>query len=82
MTAIVHTEMPEQAMPTFHAGFWRRLMAAAIDGIILPMGPLATYFQMQPLPVPYFAWLAIILMAYGGLVSVVKLFYVRRFGWQ
>ena len=57
-------------------------LAIAAAGIILPMGPLATYFQMQPLPVPYFAWLAIILMAYGGLVSVVKLFYVRRFGWQ
>jgi uncharacterized RDD family membrane protein YckC len=40
MTAIVHTDMPEPAlrhatMPTFYAGFWRRLMAAAIDGILI-----------------------------------------------
>jgi uncharacterized RDD family membrane protein YckC len=42
MTAITHTAMPDPVsgaaattMPTFYAGFWRRLMAAAIDGVLM-----------------------------------------------
>lgn len=41
MTVIAHTDMPHSAlgaggtMPTFYAGFWRRLMAAAIDGVVM-----------------------------------------------
>ena len=30
-------------------------------GIFLPMGPLASYFKLQALPLPYFAWLGAIL---------------------
>jgi Mg2+-importing ATPase len=51
-------------------------------GIFLPMGPLAAYFKMQALPPAYFAWLALILLAYCALTTVMKGFYIRRYGWS
>ena len=51
-------------------------------GIALPMSPLAPYFQLQALPLAYFAWLAGILLCYVGLVTLIKRYYVQRFGWQ
>jgi Mg2+-importing ATPase len=59
-------------------------MTAAIMavGIWLPMGPLAEYFKLQALPPAYFTWLAGILVGYGLLTTVMKRFYIRRFGWQ
>lgn len=57
------------------------LLAMAI-GIFLPMGPLAAYFKMHPLPGAYFAWLAGILSGYVTLTSLMKRYYIRRFGWN
>ena len=51
-------------------------------GIFLPMGPLADYFKLQALPMAYFPWLAGILLAYCALTTVMKRYYIRRFGWQ
>jgi len=51
-------------------------------GIFLPMGPLASYFKLQPLPLSYFVWLAGILCSYALLTSLMKRYYVRRFGWS
>ncbi len=51
-------------------------------GIWLPMGPLADYFRFHALPTTYFAWLASILLGYCALTTVMKRFYIRRFGWQ
>jgi Mg2+-importing ATPase len=51
-------------------------------GLWLPMGPLADYFKLQPLPPVYFAWLAGILVGYCALTTVMKRYYIRRFGWQ
>jgi P-type Mg2+ transporter len=34
---------------------------------------------MVPLPLSYFAWLAVILLSYCTLTQVVKHFYIRRF---
>ena len=51
-------------------------------GLYLPMGPLAGYFKLEPLPAAYFAWLLAILAGYCVLTSWMKLFYVKRFGWQ
>lgn len=34
------------------------------------------------LPLAYFAWLAAILIGYSVLTTVMKRFYIRRFGWQ
>ena len=59
-------------------------MTAAIMavGIFLPMGPLASYFKLQALPLAYFPWLAAILLGYCALTTVMKGIYIRRFGWQ
>jgi len=57
-------------------------LAIIAIGIFLPMGPLAAYFKMQALPGAYFAWLVAILLAYCGLTTVMKRFYIRRYGWQ
>jgi len=51
-------------------------------GVFLPMGPLAGYFKLQPLPLNYFGWLAAILLGYGLLTTLMKRVYIRRFGWQ
>ncbi|MFC5523951.1 magnesium-translocating P-type ATPase [Polaromonas jejuensis] len=51
-------------------------------GVFLPMGPLASYFKLQALPLHYFAWLAAILLSYAMLTTLMKRHYIRRFGWQ
>lgn len=51
-------------------------------GIFLPMGPLASYFKLEALPLPYFGWLAAILLGYAVLTTLMKRYYIRRFGWQ
>ena len=51
-------------------------------GIFLPMGPLASYFKLEALPLTYFGWLAAILLGYALLTTLMKRYYIRRFGWQ
>lgn len=51
-------------------------------GIFLPMGPLASYFKMQALPESFFIWLVVILLSYAALTSLMKRYYIRRFGWH
>ncbi len=53
-----------------------------VAGIWLPMGSLAGYFKLEPLPMPYFAWLGAFLLGYALLTTLMKRFYIRRFGWQ
>jgi Mg2+-importing ATPase len=57
-------------------------VAIMVVGVWLPMGPLAGNFKLQPLPPAYFLWLAGILLGYGVLTTLMKRFYIRRFGWQ
>lgn len=51
-------------------------------GIFLPMGPFAEYFKLQALPLSYFPWLLAILLGYAVLTTLMKKFYIKRFGWQ
>jgi Mg2+-importing ATPase len=51
-------------------------------GIFLPMGPLAHYFKLQPLPPLYFALLPLIVLAYMASIQAMKHFYRKRWGWQ
>ena len=51
-------------------------------GLWLPMGPLAGYFKLQPLPLTYFICLPLILAAYMALTQCMKRLYIRRYGWQ
>ena len=53
-----------------------------VVGIFLPMGPLASYFKLEALPLAYFGWLAAILLSYAVLTTLMKRYYIRRFGWQ
>lgn len=55
------------------------IMAA---GVFLPMGPIASYFKLEALPLAYFGWLAGILLSYAVLTTLMKRYYIRRFGWQ
>ena len=50
-------------------------------GLFLPMGPLAPYFKLQALPLPYFGWLVLLLGGYAALTQIMKAWYRRRFGW-
>ena len=51
-------------------------------GIFLPMGPFASAFKLQALPLNYFPILALILAGYVTLTQLMKRFYTQRFGWQ
>ena len=51
-------------------------------GIFLPMGPLAGYFKLEALPLAYFPWLLAILVGYVLLTTLMKRYYLRKFGWQ
>jgi len=51
-------------------------------GVSLPMGPLAEYFKFQALPTAFFPWLVAILISYGLTATLMKRFYIHRFGWQ
>jgi P-type Mg2+ transporter len=51
-------------------------------GLWLPFSPLAGYFKLQALPPSYYGWLLAILCGYCTLVTLMKRYYVRRYGWQ
>jgi Mg2+-importing ATPase len=51
-------------------------------GVFFVMGPFASYFKMQALPLVFFAYLVGILLAYVGLIQAMKTFYAKRYGWQ
>ena len=57
-------------------------LAIMAVGIFLPMGPLGGYFKLQALPLAYFPWLVGILLGYCLLTTVMKRYYIRKFGWQ
>lgn len=84
-TLIVHViRTPKIAFIQSHASWpllGMTLLIMAI-GIYLPMGPLADYFKLQPLPLPYFGWLVGIILAYVLLTAAMKRYYIRRFGWD
>jgi len=56
--------------------------AIMLAGLWLPMGPLAGYFKLQPLPAASFLWLAAILLGYNLLTTLMKRFCIRRYRWQ
>ncbi|WP_370451499.1 magnesium-translocating P-type ATPase [Buttiauxella sp. B2] len=57
-------------------------LVVMVAGIALPFSPLASYLQLQALPLSYFPWLIAILAGYMTLTQCVKGFYSRRYGWQ
>jgi P-type Mg2+ transporter len=57
-------------------------LAIMAVGLWLPQGPLADYFKLQALPSAFYLWLSGILLGYCTLTTLMKRFYIRRFGWQ
>ena len=51
-------------------------------GLLLPASALGPLLRLQPLPLPYFAWLAALLLAYGAAVQWVKQRYSARHAWR
>lgn len=54
--------------------------AVMVLGIWIPFSPLAGAIKLQPLPLGYFVYLPLVLLAYCLLTQIVKRVYVRRFG--
>jgi len=54
--------------------------AAITVGTVIPYTPFAGAFRMAPMPGFYFLWLAGMIIAYMVLATVLKNFYVRRYG--
>jgi len=52
---------------------------AIVFGTVVPFTALGAYIKMTPLPSNYFFWLAIIVIGYMILVSVVKILYIRKY---
>jgi len=46
-------------------------------GILIPFTPLGAYLGMTGLPLPYFGWLALIVLGYILLAQVVKTIYIK-----
>ncbi len=63
-------------------GLMAMTLAIAAVALWLPMGPLAGAFKLQPLPLAFFAWVGGILCGYALLATLMKRYYVHRFGWQ
>ena len=57
----------------------RTLLISAI-GIALPFTPVGTTLGFTPLPWTYWPTLALMLVAYATLTHLVKLWFVRRWG--
>lgn len=57
-------------------------LVVMVVGISLPFTPLASYLQLQALPLSYFPWLIAILAGYMTLTQCMKGFFSRRYGWQ
>ena len=51
-------------------------------GLYLPFSLLAPMIGMQPLPSSYFAWLTGLLLCYAVLTQFVKVWFIRRFGFN
>ena len=84
-TLVVHmVRTPKLPFVQSHAAAPLMAMTLTIMaiGLWLPLGPLASYFKLQALPLAFYGWLAAILLGYCTLTTVMKRFYIRRYGWQ
>jgi Mg2+-importing ATPase len=82
-TLIVHI-IRTQRIPFFQSRAsktmtFTTLLVMAV-GIWLPFSPLARLLGLVPLPLVFFAWMAVFLVTYSVLTHAVKMWFVRRFG--
>ena len=57
-------------------------LAIMLIGMYIPFSPLAPMIGLQPLPGAYFVWLVGILFAYAALTQWVKVWFIRRYGFN
>jgi Mg2+-importing ATPase len=57
-------------------------VAIMLIGIYIPFSPMAYAIGLQPLPGVYFVWLVGMLFAYAILTQWVKVWFIRRFGFN
>lgn len=84
-TLIVHMIRTRKIPFIQSCASWPLMMTTLIVmaiGIFLPMGMFADYFKMQALPLNYFPFLVVILIAYMLLTQMMKRFYSKWFSWQ
>ena len=87
MWFVFHANTPEH-QTLFQSGWFvvgllsQTLIVHMIRTRRVPFSPLASYLQLQALPLSYFPWLIAILAGYMTLTQLVKGFYSRRYGWQ
>ena len=55
-------------------------LAIIVIGMLIPFSALGAKIGMAPLPLVYFAWLALTLVSYSVLTQLMKLIYMRRYG--
>jgi len=55
--------------------------AVMLAGLVIPFTGFGATLGLRPLPLPYFAWLVLILAAYVGLAQVVKTWFARKYGY-
>lgn len=83
-TLVVHM-IRTQKIPFIQSKPSWQLMSTTIlivfAGIFLVMGPYASYFKLQALPMIYFVYLSVILLFYMVLTQAMKKIYTRRYGW-
>ena len=81
-TLIVHMIRTEK-IPFLQSTAAPALLAATtavmVLGIALPFSPVASALRLQPLPMAFFAYLPLALLAYCLLTQVVKVAYIRAF---
>ena len=83
-TLVVHM-IRTQKIPFVQSKPSWQLMSTTIlivfAGIFLVMGPYASYFKLQALPMIYFVYLSVILLCYMALTQAMKKIYTRKYGW-
>jgi len=83
-TLVVHM-IRTQKIPFIQSKPSWQLMSTTIlivfAGIFLVMGPYASYFRLQALPMIYFVYLSVILLCYMALTQAMKKIYTRKYGW-
>jgi Mg2+-importing ATPase len=57
------------------------LLIAAV-GLALPASPLAPWFELQAVPLAFYAWLPLMLAGQATLTTVLKHHYIRLHGWH
>jgi P-type Mg2+ transporter len=80
---IVHTIRTEKIPFIQSTAAWPVVLLTVLImacGVWLPFSPLASALKLEPLPLGYFPWLAVILVAYCVLTQLLKRLYIRRFG--